>query len=108
MMRDVSMQSDHPFDELPEYLRGRAAGEAAIERHLAECAICRSEFDLRRHSRMWNASACIGRSRLAGSRRAGIRPGAAPPVHRAAAAAAMHRTPGFRGRGARPPESPSS
>ena len=45
-MRHESLHEDHPVDELPDHLRGRGTDAAAIERHLAGCASCRSELEL--------------------------------------------------------------
>ncbi len=48
MMSELSPQTEHPADMLPDYVRGRAENPGAIERHLAECETCRSELEILR------------------------------------------------------------
>jgi len=47
-MSESSLHTDHPVDELPEYVRGDACDAARIEGHLAVCDDCRAELALLR------------------------------------------------------------
>lgn len=47
-MDSVTVQTDHPVDVLPEYVRGGFSGAEAVERHLAGCETCRLEVEMLR------------------------------------------------------------
>jgi anti-sigma factor RsiW len=47
-MSSQSPHTDHPVDDLPDFVRGSTAHAATIESHLAGCATCRSEVALLR------------------------------------------------------------
>lgn len=45
-MNGSRLQTDHPVDALPEYVRGDSPDAHAIERHLAACETCRLEVEV--------------------------------------------------------------
>lgn len=45
-MSGISLHNDHPVDELPDYVLGRASDAEAIESHLARCETCRVEVEV--------------------------------------------------------------
>jgi len=45
-MNGPRLQTDHPVDVLPEYVRGDCPDAHAIERHLEECESCRLEVEV--------------------------------------------------------------
>ncbi len=44
----MTVQTDHPVDVLPEYVRGGFAGAEDVERHLDGCESCRLEVEVLR------------------------------------------------------------
>jgi hypothetical protein len=47
-MESVTLQTDHPVDVLPEYIRGGFSGAEEVERHIAGCESCRLEVEMLR------------------------------------------------------------
>lgn len=47
-MSGMSLQDDHPIDDLPDYVAGAASDAASIEAHLDECEACQVEVEVLR------------------------------------------------------------